>query len=204
VSAAAFQAALAALVADQPVRAELLYELSERERGRYTSLVSQRGVPVMRMLYFGWRLAKVLSLLPLTTKAIGDQIMALHLRRFWSESRATSYYFVDEVFAFIETLERYLPSVARVQVAQILSFEKARLTLRRAQSRGQPPTPLEERCQLDVPALLSALEAGTDLTDVPAANAVLRGQLTRDGEELWTIVPIGEPSAAPPNDGFPS
>jgi hypothetical protein len=186
-SAANFQSALAGLVAGEFVGENTLATLSDRDKQRYTALAPQPGVQVMRMLYFSWRLTKVLSLLPLTTKAIGDVAMARRLPVFWSNVKARSYHFVDEVLAFAEFLERDLPEDTQQQAAQVLAFEKARLLMRQSLSRGKSPEVQRFNCRFDFHALLHALETGENLTSVSRVDSVLSGRLSPDGDEEWTI-----------------
>lgn len=186
---AVFQRALAELVADGAAGA-VPAGLDAIERERLAGLVGTRGVRTMRMLYMSWRLTKVLSLLPLTMKALGDERAAEMLHAFWRIRRATSLHFVEECLDFAAFLhDRVVAAETEPPAffADILAFETARLRLRHRQSLGLPSE--DERVRLSTPpaALFAALTDGLDLATLPVTETVLRGSLAADGSESWVI-----------------
>ena len=182
----AFQSALAELVAGTGNAAQWEPQLSGEERGLLAEVSGQAGVKVMRTLYFGWRLTKVLSLLSLTTRTLGDEAAAHHLRRFWGKSKARSFYFVDECLAFLAFLEASLDEIPLV-LRDVMAFERARLELRLETIRRVGPS--SRRVLLHhVPA---ELIAGTGEPARLPGPIILLGSLTDDGAETWTLLKGG-------------
>lgn len=192
---AAFQSALAELVAEARDGSGR-DDLAAVERQRLAALADDRGVATMRMLYMSWRLTKVLSLLPLSLRVLGDERTAALLRAFWAIRKATSLHFVEECLEFAAFLH------ARVQdkpqhFAAILDFETARLQLRMQQSLGLRPAAQRVVFDAEPAALFAAVQGGSDLSSVPPCDAVLRGELDADGRERWTIEGGGSVLEAP-------
>jgi hypothetical protein len=185
---ASFQAALAEMVASGSAVGGDGYQVSALEQRRLEALRADRGVPVMRTLYFSWRLTKVLSLLPLTTGVIGTERLAQSLLRFWAEKRSTSLYFVDECAAFLCHLEATLEDPGP-GFADAVAFERARLELRKPCPDGRLPAPVRVRLRGSPAALLSAPAA--DALPEALAAVVLEGCIDENGRERWTMVEPG-------------
>jgi hypothetical protein len=186
-SLAAFQSALAELVAGRTVALDSAGGLTDLERRRVEGLAEAMGARAMRTLYFGWRLTKVLSLLPFTTALLGDERLSERLKAFWQQRNATSLYFVEECLEFLEFLEATMTDAPRCW-PDVLAFERARLRLRADQSRGRLCAPQLVRFRSDPAALFAGLNSGTALDEVPNGDVTLRGDLTDAGEERWTFV----------------
>ncbi len=182
---AVFQTALAELVAEARDGSGG-EDLADIERRRLAALADDRGVATMRMLYMSWRLTKVLSLLPLSLKLLGDEQTAALLRAFWAIRKATSLHFVEECLEFAAFLHARVDDKPQ-HFAAILDFETARLQLRMQQSLGLRPAAQRVVFGAEPAALLAALQGGADLSSVRPCPAVLRGELDADGHERWTI-----------------
>lgn len=192
---AAFQSSLAELVASGKMAAgENDDDLSDLERRRLAGIAGQNGKDVMQMLYFSWRLTKVLSLLPLTTRLLGDEETAVHLKRFWGRRTAKSLYFVEECLSFLDFLVGELEE-RPAHFDDVVGFERARLTLRDDQSKGRPSRSVEVRFHCNPDALISALMSGGDLSAIAADQVVLCGRLGESGGEQW--IPMAVSGANP-------
>lgn len=184
-SQAAFQSALAELIAGTEAESERQHDISDRDRSRLSSVASQHGVHVMRTLYFSWRLTKVLSLLPLTTGVLGHESTARQLRRFWRESKARSFYFVDECLAFLRFLDRNLDGIP-LPLGDAMAFELARLELRAEAARGKRPQPRRIRLRHPPDLLLAALPGRSAVR--PGDDIMLEGSFADDEGERWIVV----------------
>lgn len=181
----AFQAALAELVAEGTDGTDRR-DLSATERRRLAALAGTPGISTMGMLYKSWRLTKVLSLLPMTLKALGDEQAAALLNQFWRTRRATSLHFVAECLAFANYVRTAKPDHPDFLV-DILAFESARLEMRLEQSQGAVPRPRLVSFTCDPESLFEAIQSGGDPALVPRIGAVLEGQLDSQNHEHWTI-----------------
>lgn len=197
---AAFQRAVAELVADGKSATPPL-DLDEAEQARLAGLAGTRGVTTMRMLYMSWRLTKVLSLLPMTMKALGDDRAAEMLHDFWRLRRATSLHFVEECLDFAAFLHQRLAADGTSPpgyLADVLAFEAARLKLRYRQSLGLPPGMERIRLATEPSALFASLTEGSDPALLPCGEFVLRGTLDGDGSESWVVEGGGTLEMQPP------
>ena len=186
---AAFQSALAGLVTGEDVR-HSMPGLADRDARRIDLLHGDPGVVVMRTLYMSWRLTKVLSLLPMTTRALGDEPAAIHLRRFWQESRARSLHFVDECLAFLGYLEAQAQGMTPI-VIDAMALERARLELRAQASRGEAPVPRRVRLRHSSSALLGA-DGSAERSPALPAPVVLEVRLGTDGREDLAVLGFDE------------
>ncbi len=180
-----FQAELAEMVAGTAAGFRAGEELTALDARRLTSLASQPGIGTMRTLYYSWRLTKVLSLLPLTTRALGSERLAASLRSFWQARRATSLYFVDECIAFLDFVADTLLHNELPSLYDVVAFERARLQLRCDQAKGIAPTPQRVQVHHELTSIINALNAGADLSNLPLSDELLIGELSADGQESW-------------------
>jgi len=182
-----FQSCLAELVAGGTASTYHDRVLTYLEKRRLETIASQAGVDVMRTLYFGWRLTKVLSLLPFTAALLGDEALARHLRQFWQENKATSLYFIDECLKFLAFLEKNLNDTLPY-LEEVVAFERAKLRLRDDLSQGRIPRRQLVRFRCEPTALLRALSSKSDISEIPLCDVILQGELTENGNERWTVV----------------
>ena len=91
-------------------------------------------------------------------------------------------------------------------LADVLTFEAARLRLRYRQSLGLPPGTERIRLATEPEALFASLTEGRDPALLPCAEFVLRGTLGEDGNESWIVEGGGRlemhPSLPPADTAF--
>lgn len=179
-----FQASVAELVLQGHAEERQLDALEQR---RIDAVASQDGARVMWTLYCGWRLTKVLSLLPLTSALLGDGKLAEMLRRFWRGRQATTLYFVEECIGFLAFLQEALPEKPP-RFDDVVAFESARLALREEQSRGLLPKPRVVLLSCEIGALIDALSTGGDVAALPTRWHHVRGELDDGAAERWVVV----------------
>ncbi len=184
-----FQSFLAELVANSAAGIWDASDLTEVEKRRLDRIASEAGLEVMRTLYFSWRLTKVLSLLPFTATLLGDELLAHHLRVFWRENKATSLYFIDECLAFLAFLERNIDNTPPF-LEDVVAFERAKLYLRDDLSAGRVPRRQFVRFRYAPAVLFNALSTGSNLSEVPTCKVLLKGELTEEEGERWTVVEV--------------
>jgi hypothetical protein len=75
-------------------------DLTPIERRRLAAVAKSEGLPITVMLHRGWRLGKLLTLLPGTCRLLGPDRLAQQLSDFWRGRLPDSLYFHDEALAF--------------------------------------------------------------------------------------------------------
>jgi hypothetical protein len=194
---AAFQSVLARLVINPAYRSRVraegeaglgaeAAELSELEQRRALAVAADRGLDITRTLYHAWRLTKVLTLLPLTSALLGDELAAT-LEGFWRTRPARSLYFVEECLSFCEYLRRS-NRVALPYVLDVVTFEEAKLRLRQDVVHGRAPVSRSITLRHEPQALLGALARGETPASPAPGTYVLEGVLDSDGQDRWHIV----------------
>ena len=165
-SLAAFQSGLARLVTDPRWRDEvravgssaLPPGLTERERRRLREAAAHPGLAVTATLVRSFRLGKIITLLPLTRRLLGDAVLAREARRFWAEQPPRTFYALDEALAFAAALlGRRLRNPF---VEEVVGFERALLELRRPRPAHHGPRSEVVRFGHDPRLVLGALSAG--------------------------------------------
>ena len=196
----AFQSELARLVTDERWREEvrtagpavLTGDLTDRERRRLFQASADPGLVLAAKLARSYRLAKILTLLPLTRSLLGDAVLGREVRRFWAEHPPRTFYALDEALAFADSLlSRHLYNPF---IDEVVGFEKALLELRRARPGNRPAPPQTIHFRHDPRVVLGALAEGRypprRTRDRPF---VLRATLAADGTLEWSSV---KPEAA--------
>jgi hypothetical protein len=84
-------------------------DLTDLERERLKAAAGDPGVALTRRLHEGWRLTKLLTLLPLTFDVADDDVLADHVASFWAQRPPTSLYFEDEAAAFARQVAQAAP-----------------------------------------------------------------------------------------------
>jgi len=193
VSLAAFQSGLARLVTDPCWREEVRTTgptaagdgLTDRERRRLHQAAGDPGLAVTATLVRSFRLGKILTLLPLTRRLLGDTILAREVRRFWSEEPPRSFYALDEAQAFAADLLRR--RLRNPFVDEVVAFERAMLELRRARPGNRLPPPQTIRFRHDPRIVLGMLSEGRSLPRrLRERPCVLQAVLTPDGTVDWS------------------
>jgi hypothetical protein len=161
-------------------------ELTDVERCKLGEIALSPGLATVQMLYQSWRLAKVLTLLPMTIEALGDESTEL-LADFWRHRRARGPYFLEECGAFLDFVEHRKPAVDRPALTDVMAFERARLEMRKALGQGQPPVVASVSFEHDPAAVFRSVR-GDGTATLEFSPTKLRGDLWEDGTEQWTIV----------------
>jgi hypothetical protein len=192
VSLAAFQTALARLVLDPRWREEvhasgpsvLPEGLSERERRRLGEAAAHPGLAVTATLVRSFRLGKIITLLPLTRRLLGDTVLAREARRFWAEQPPRTFYALDEALAFAATLLRR--RLRNPFLEEVVGFERAMLELGRPRPAGVRVRSEVVRFRHDPRVVLGALSAGRrPPRRLPERRSALVASLAADGRLDW-------------------
>jgi hypothetical protein len=197
VSQRVFQAALARLVFDpefgERVRAgggtALPAELTDVERRRLVGAASDPGLRPTQIVHNGWRLGKLLTMLPLTSALLGPETLVAEARGFWPARPPRSLYFRDEALAFCDhLLARARAGLLAVpHLAEVTGYERAGLRLLGSPGEAGVPAPEAVPFDHDPDALLGALAAGRALDGVPASPCTLLGRRGADGAVQWSV-----------------
>ncbi len=214
-SAAAFQSALSRLIAEADFAAAVVAEgeaalpagLRGVERRRLLAVAGDPGLGITRTLHQGFRLSKLLNLLPLTFTLLGRDVARREVARFWRRRPSMGFYFLEEAVAFCEhLLERWaedgeVPAdagPAAPYLVEIVDYERAGLELQRARPAGAAMPPqwvefrhdplplLAELAQGRVPAETAERPCAMVGRRVPAAHGVPGER--REGGVEWHLV----------------
>jgi len=136
---AAFQSALARLVMDPAFRNQVRAEgpraaggtLTPVERRRLAAAAADPGMDAVRIVHKGFRLAKLLSMLPATCAVLGEEGMAREVPAFWLLRPSRGRHYAEEAEAFCAYLEMRLRAGLTVPgLAAVIVVERARLRQR--------------------------------------------------------------------------
>jgi hypothetical protein len=195
-SNAAFQAMLVRLVMDPEFRDSVARQgadglpdsLTARERTRLAGVATDPGMTVTRTLYKGFRLGKLLTLLPLSCRALGDDRLARQVAAFWESRPSMSFYYLEEAAAFCDFLSAHLGAEADgAALGDVVAFERAGLELQRARPPGESPPTQFVRLRHHPDALLAAVAAGSALETLAPSPCVLVGGRDATGAIQWVI-----------------
>jgi hypothetical protein len=84
-------------------------DLTDLERERLRRQAQDAGVALTRRLHQGWRLTKLLTLLPLTFEVGDDEFLADQVQLFWGRRPPESLYFQEEAVAFAHQVAGVAP-----------------------------------------------------------------------------------------------
>jgi hypothetical protein len=160
--------------------------LAGAEQGQLVDVAEQPGLATVRMLYQSWRLTKVLTLLPLTVGALGDDAPAL-LTEFWRQRPARGPYFVEECVAFLDFLDGRAAELGVPGLTDLATFERARLGMHEEISAGRQRATALVRFDHDPAAVFRAARAAEERVELDPAPTTLQGELSADGTERWSI-----------------
>jgi hypothetical protein len=192
----AFQTAIARLVVDPAFRdrvratgtAALGGELTSLEEQRVMSIVDEKGLDATRTLHKSFRLTKLYATLPLTRQLLGPTRLAKEIGAFWEVIPSDSHYFMDESIAFCDFLKKRLSSGLRIKhLEEILAYERANLSLRRARTDSELPKPEIVSFLHDPIVLFEQLVKGRRPRAVPKRTCTMIGRVTKDGEVRWRL-----------------
>jgi hypothetical protein len=162
-------------------------ELTDLERKRLLALVDDPGVTITKTLHKGFRLGKILSMLPLTCQILGGKRLGRELKVFWRTYASRSFYYIDEAVAFCSFLETR-PSAMRIAyLPEIVAYERARLELQRPRVVDSQATSVEISFSHDPELLLTTLAKKSRPRRIPARPCKLSGSLESDGSIQWVI-----------------
>jgi hypothetical protein len=197
VSLERFQIALTRLVVDRLFRERLvgggdwteLDDLTDLERRRLAAVASSAGLRITVLVHRGWRLGKLLSLLPRTCSLLGPDRLAAELDRFWSDHLPRSLYFYDEALAFADHLERHRQGPDVRYLDEVIAYERARLELMR------PGTDTGETRMVafrhDPVRLFEAIAPDAIGEGPPVRPTLLIGERLPDGHPRWRAIDAG-------------
>ncbi len=197
-----FQAALADLVTDPNLRRRVrtkgasafASDLTDLERYRLVAVARDPGLEVTATLIKGFRLGKIISLLPLTRALLGDKRLRRELRLFWAATPPDSFYPVVEVLAFCDHLLERLRSGLQVNYLEdVVAYERAIVELRRARPASSPAMSQVVCFRYDPACLFTCLAAGRRPRRIPQLPCVLVGTVDDTDTIVWT--PVRPPSS---------
>jgi hypothetical protein len=190
-----FQACLARLVTETELSVRVLAEgtcafgapvLTDRESRRLRAIAGSPGLAITRKLHRGFRLGKLLSMLPLTCARLGDELLGEQATAFWRERPSRSFYFWEEAISFCDFLaaraagDRPLPFLA-----EVVRYERASLLLQCAPERL--PEPVGLLWPADPRPVLQALAASAPVPALPPTPHLMVGERSNDGQVTWTL-----------------
>lgn len=186
-----YQQELARLVLDEGYAlrvardvAALPAELDERDARRLAAIAADPGLRLTRTLHRGWRLSKLLTLLPLTCAVADRTLLETQVLSFWRLQPPRSLYFVDEAVRFVDHLIAALGET-EMALADVARFEQANLRLGDAARYRLPIGPVHVRLQHDPAQLLGRVVAGEPLDRVRRRPTELVGSVV-DGATAWS------------------
>ena len=197
-STAAFQAAFVRLVTDLEFREAVRNghvpdALDDTERAHLSQLAAQPGIAAMRVVYRGFRLNKVLAMLPLTGRLLGDRALHEALEHYWRDTPSGSFYYFEEAGRFCDHLwERIESGDLDVPLLRdVLLFEQASIRLRHAAGEGN-----ELLIQVEFehhPSFLEDLAQGRPLPALPSSSTAALGAARRTGDVEWYVLDEDHP-----------
>jgi hypothetical protein len=194
-SAAAFQAAFVRLVTDsefrEAVRGGHAPEgvADETERAHLAQLAAQRGIAAMRIVYRSFRLNKVLAMLPLTGRLLGERALYERLEHYWRDTPSGSFYYFEEARRFCDHLWDRIESgdLDVPLLRDVLLYEHASIRLQHAAGEGRELL-IQVEFEHD-PSFLEDLAHGRPLpTSVPATPTPVLGAARQSGVVEWYVL----------------
>jgi hypothetical protein len=160
-------------------------ELSPLERRRLAQVASNPGLRITALLISSFRLAKLVTLLPLTRALLGADLLASEADRYWTVEPPTSFYLLEEALAFCDHLLARQAVLDVVFLDEVVGYERAMLRLRRVQGTDERPEPEVIRFTHDPRSVLPTLAAGLRPDKAPELVCSFIGTMDGDGEIDW-------------------
>ncbi len=188
-----FQALQARLVVDPGFRERVVAaqgalteepDLTALERRRLAAIARSEGLRISVLVHRGWRLGKLLTLLPRTCSMLGPDRAAAELDVFWRRQLPRSLYFHDEAIAFADHLADTSDDLGLPYLREVVAFERAEVELMR------PGTEPGERRSVVMPRELGARLAGAigdAASGGPMEAAVFVGERLAEGGTRWSL-----------------
>jgi len=196
-TAAAFQSGLAKLIVDPCFRERVADEgdaalpsgLDDLERRRLLAVAADPGLAITAKLHRGFRLGKLLTLLPLSFALIDRGTAAGELELFWRRRPPAGFYFLEEAVAFCDHLLARLEQgdLEAPLLAEIAAYERAALELQRARPEGEETPEQRVSFEHDPLPLIADLAAGRAPAPIPR-RCQLVGRRTPEAEIEWRLV----------------
>jgi hypothetical protein len=193
VSLADFQACLARLVTEADLCGRVAADgawafgarsLTDREQRRLTAIAGSRGMIITRKLHRGFRLGKLLSMLPLSCARLGEELLGQETSAFWRQRPSRSFYFWEEAIAFCDFLAEADRSLAFLP--EVVGYERASLLLQCAPER-LPESGAALLWPADPRPVLQALAANQAVPALPATPHLMLGERSADGQVIWSL-----------------
>jgi hypothetical protein len=186
-SLAAFQTQLARLISDPAAAADpnftALPDLSAHERSRLLAIARSPGLAITQKLHRGFRVGKLLSLLPLSCALLGETALADLAQLFWRACPSRSFHFWEEATEFAEFVLAQDEPVRHL--AEVVSYERASLRLRcEAEAPGARIVLL---WPVDPRPVLLALSRGETVPPLPQDPHALVGQFSAESGLRWEL-----------------
>jgi hypothetical protein len=191
----AFQAAFARLVTDLAFReavqrGELPHAVTDpTERQQLVAVSVQPGLAAMRVVNRSFRLNKVLAMMPLTGRLLGEQRLSAELERYWADTPSGSFYYFEEAGRFCEHLWDRIErdEIALPLLRDVLLYEEASIKLQHAAGEGR-----DLLLQVEFehhPAFLEDLAAGRPAAqDLPPTPTAALGAARGTGPVQWYVL----------------
>lgn len=199
-SSPAFQAAFVRLVTDLEFRAAVRSGhvpdgvADDTERAHLAQLAAQPGIAAMRVVYRGFRLNKVLAMLPLTGRLLGDRALYDALEHYWRDTPSGSFYYFEEAARFCDHLWGRIESgeLDVPLLRDVLLYEHASIRLRHAAGEGNE---LLIQVEFDHhPSFLEDLALGRPLPpSLPSSPTAALGAARRTGDVEWYVADQDHP-----------
>ena len=186
-SLAAFQTELARLISDPAAAVDsqisALPGLSAKERVRLLAIAHSPGLGITQKLHRGFRVGKLLSLLPLTCALLGETALADLAQVFWRACPSRSFHFWEEATEFAEFVLAQDEPIRHL--AEVVSYERASLRLRcEAEAPGARIVLL---WPVDPRPVLLALSRGEAVDPQPQDPHALIGQWSPESGLRWEL-----------------
>jgi hypothetical protein len=188
-----FQACLARLITEAELSARVVAEgasafgardLTDVEARRLRAIAGSRGLTLTRKLHRGFRLGKLLSMLPLSCARLGDELLGEEASAFWRERPSRSFYFWEEAISFCDFLAARERPLAFL--AEVVRYERASLLLQCAPERLPGPG-VALLWPADPRPVLQALAANQAVPELPATPHLMTGERAADGQVVWSL-----------------
>jgi len=188
-----FQSLLARMVVDAEFRRRVRdsgmidtdFDLTDLERRRLLAAAQEDGLSITSTLHTGFRLGKILSMLPLTSQLLGSKRLSRELKKFWGAYVSHSFYYLEEAIAFCDFLERRERPRPIRYLDEVVAYERARLEAQRPEpARTSHP---RVRFEHDPQKLLEALVLRRRPRSIPKRACWLTPNRELDGSIRWDI-----------------
>jgi hypothetical protein len=141
-------------------------------------------------IHKGFRLGKLMPMLPLTCALLGPRRLNREAHAFWKSRPPLTFHFLEEALAFCEFLDGRMQSgtLKAAYLDEILVFERAALRLQAARVAGDEHARQVVRFRHDPEKLMALIAAHKRRSRVRVRACTLLGELHGQDEPVWSIV----------------